>query len=1457
MEASGCLPGSDGLPGPRVDTSCRSFDFTLLFEDAYLGCVPAAVLLFLLPSHVLWLWRQRPVGGQACWFRLLAGKAAALLAVASSQTAFAILRSRNPTFKTTASTAADVLSLVATLGALGLSYLDHQRSLRPSTLLCLYLTVVIILGVARVRTLWLIDSGAAEPAIATASLSLTVIVLLLESVEKKSSLRPGEKTGAPEEYSGFWNRSVFVWLAATLRVGYSKVISVQDLPPLDTKLESRLLRAQLVATWSKYDHRGKHGLLRASFRAFSRSFLAGVIPRVCLTAFKFSQPFLISTTVELVGKPNANSHYGRGLIGAWAFVFLGIAASTSVTKYQTTRFVARIRGSLIGLIYEKDVALRAVDSRDITAVALMGTDVERISASFIVVHETWATFLEVSIAIWLLERQLAIACVAPVALSLVCMATMFSLLNAVKQSQVVWIERVQERLRATSSMLGDMKVIKMLGLAPVMSVVIRNLRQTEITSSERYRKLLVVELVLSNGLVNLAPVVTFAVYAITSIYWKEGSLLTAQAFTSITVIEQLTLSVLLCIQTFPTMVQCVGSFSRIQEFCNYTASDADQNDRRPNRHEVTSEISLQPLGREGEAYRASQLGLQHKDAIVLLEGQDFAWERGKQPVLKQMATRIERGRITVLVGPVGSGKTTLLESIMGETLATRPVIRDGFGSTAYCSQQPWLENVTIRANIIGVTPYEKTWYNQVTASCGLSRDLENLDAGDRTKIGSKGLNLSGGQKQRIALARAVYSRPNMVLLDDVFSGMDVPTTETVSQRLLGAHGYFRRTHTTVVLATHNHNLMALADSIIALEGGRVVEAGSPQSLMRHEGYVSRLGLQLDAPAPEPPSHGEPAGLQPVDSQASARATEHAQEPLQDDPRRKNGDFSVYKYYFHSAGYGPVAGFVASILAWVFLSEFPTIWLKWWSEANAAEPNRDVGIYTGVLVGLGVAGTLAICLTCWTSFMVIISRSAHNIHSDLLSSALLAPLRLYTSTDTGSLTNRFSQDMELIDMALPMVMVNYSASISTLVAKGIILVVFSRYLAAAVPVIGAAVYSLQRFYLQTSRQVRLLEIEAKAPLYNHFIETRAGAATIRAFGWQRHYQDRSHRLIDTYQRPVYLQQCIQHWLGVVMNSLVAAIAVVLVGIVVAWTDKFDAGSVGVSLVMVVTFSGELTRVILTWTLMESSIGAVARVRQFVAETEHEESGGKEMIVPICWPPDGRLEFRDLEASHGPGSPPVLKGLTISIQPREHVAICGRSGSGKTSLILCLLGMMEKSGGSIVVDGLDIASLSCSDVRSRLNVVPQDPFLMPGTVRFNMDPFKAATDADIAGALRRVRLWDVVSDQGGLDRDMNTEAWSAGQRQLLCLARAMVRKSSILILDEATSSVDEATEAIMQDIIDTEFRNCTVLAVMHRLKHVAKYDKVALLDGGLVAEFDAPAVLLAGDTSFAQFCKSSAH
>ncbi|TDZ71708.1 ABC transporter atnG [Colletotrichum trifolii] len=1338
------------------------------------------------------------------------------------QLAFLALRCQTAPFQTPASIAADILTPVATLVVLLLSVLSHQRSPRPSTLLSLYLSASIILGIARVRTLWLVSPGGPLPAIAIVVLALTLAVLVLESIEAKSRLAasdslPGGKYATPEQSSGFWSRTCFAWLATTFHLGYSKVISLGDLPGLDSDMESRVLHGSLAVAWDKY------------------------------------------------------ANYGRGLIGAWVLVYLGIAVSNSVYQYHNLRFTTRLRGGLIALVCQQAVHTRDVDTGDITAVALMGTDVERIFGAMSVFHMTWGSLLDIAVASWLLGLQLSIACLAPIALVLVFIAAMSKISVASRTAQMRWIEKIQERLRVTTAMLGEMKAVKMLGLTDVVSTTIQKLRTEEINTSKSFRKLLVATLLLSLTPINLAPIVTFAVYVIISVFWKNETLLPAQAFASIALIGLLTTPVVMFIQLLPMIVQSFACFDRIQDFCNYGPRPAtpDSQSSRNSSSPSSTDVNLVSLTAGGGRGSKPADSSQQPPHAVSFRGDSFGWKKD-QPVLHDLTVDIPRNAVTVVIGPVGSGKSSFLGAMLGELVPMSPAAAHstvGYsperGRVAYCSQSPWLENGTIRQNILGVSLYDPKWYDAVVSACGLEADLQALQKGDYTLVGSKGVNLSGGQKQRIALARAVYSRQKIVVLDDVFSGMDAHTATRVSTRLLGSDGLLRRQHAAVIIATHSHGLMAVADFIVCLGEGRIQEFGKPAVLVRGQGYTSRLGLKLSSDGMLEKGQEADDSTTPTEQTATPADGDdnHQEQKTHTDIRRKNGEKAAYEYYLKNAGWKAVTLYSVSVVMWIFFSEFSTVWVKWWSEANSVEANTSVGYYLGIYAAFGVLGTLGASLAAWFAFLDIITNTALKLHSDLLKTTMAASFRFLTTTDNGEILNRFSEDMQLLDMDLPSNLVNYTSTAISILAKLVILAVFSQYLGIALPFIATVVYFLQRFYLQTSRQIRLLGIEAKAPLYTHFSESVAGGATIRAFGWQARYQERNYHHIDLSQKPNYVQSCIQAWLTFVLNLVVAVLAVVLVGVVVTWHDKFSAGSVGVSLVMVIGFSEVLARLIQSWTKLESSVGAVARVRRFVAETETEQTAGKGGRLSEDWPRGGAVNFSDVVASYGPDAAPVLKGVSLSIKAGDHVAICGRSGSGKTSLVLSLLQMTNVSKGKIEIDGIDVSTLLPSELRSRINVVSQDPFLMPGTIRFNLDPLAAIpnddSDARITQALDRVGLARHVQEQGGVGAEMDDKAWSAGQKQLLCMARAMLRQCKLLILDEAMSSVDSETEAVMQHVVDNEFRDCTVLAVMHRLKHVSRYDVVALLGDGRVLEVGEPASLIGGDGRFAELYRMNSN
>ncbi|KAJ3938721.1 uncharacterized protein N0V96_011453 [Colletotrichum fioriniae] len=416
----------------------------------------------------------------------------------------------------------------------------------------------------------------------------------------------------------------------------------------------------------------------------------------------------------------------------------------------------------------------------------------------------------------------------------------------------------------------------------------------------------------------------------------------------------------------------------------------------------------------------------------------------------------------------------------------------------------------------------------------------------------------------------------------------------------------------------------------------------------------------------------------------------------------------------------------------------------------------------------------------------------------------------------------------------------------------------KYLATSVPLLFGVLFFVQRYYLRTSRQVRLLDIEAKAPIYTHFLETLKGVATIRAYQWQENFEEQATKLLNTSQKPHYMLACIQQWLALVLDLVVGALALIIVSMATSITDKFSPGAIGVSMVLVLGFNNSLATTIKNWTALETSIGAVARIREFAQTTPSEEreleSSG---VPPERWPMQGRIAFENVTARYTKDGDATLKNLTLSISSGQKIAVCGPSGSGKTSFVLSLLQMIEVTDGKISVDGIDLEGLERAEVRSRINVIPQEPFFIPGSVRFNMDPHARESSDAIKAALEKVGLLGKIGMAGGLDSELDADGFSVGERQLLALARAIIEKSQILILDEATSSVDQDTEDKMQRIIEEEFSKQTVVSVIHRLGFIEKYDRVLLLKQGEVVEWDTPDVLLATDSEFRRLLDSYAN
>ncbi|KAF5023670.1 hypothetical protein F66182_4236 [Fusarium sp. NRRL 66182] len=859
---------------------------------------------------------------------------------------------------------------------------------------------------------------------------------------------------------------------------------------------------------------------------------------------------------------------------------------------------------------------------------------------------------------------------------------------------------------------------------------------------------------------------------------------------------------------------------------------------------VTDSIEMQVLKGSPVPYSADSVT---NSCAVEVSSVNVSWTE-ERPLLQDISFTIARSQLVLLLGPVASGKTTLLKALLGEVPHTTGTINLRGSSVSWCEQTPWLLNQTISQNIIGFSRFDSVLYKTVVKACDLEKDFAQLSKGDNTTIGSKGLALSGGQKQRVvsicetwvgymltsqALARAVYSKPQIALFDDVLSSLDGQTAQTVFENIFT-------------------DFLSSADLILCLgEQGRISEQGTFHHLKNAGGYVKSLLedehkiYELENP---PVSTGEDKITGPAVS--PTQGVPKQEEEL--DARRQRGDPTVYRYYFSSTGFLLMITLLVLEIVWAFLESFPTIWLKFWAEDNAKD-SATPGYYLGIYTALQLTGVLWFAILIWFVIVLIAAKSGIALHERLLSTVIRAPLSLFTTADLGAITTRFSQDIGMVDNHLPLGLVVTLASFFGAIGKAGLLAASTPYIAAAFPLLGAVYFHLQRGYLRTSRQLRLLDLEEKAPLYTQFLETLSGLATIRAFGWKSAVIQANHVLVDRSQRPFYLLMIVQRWLVLVLDLTTAALALLLVGLAVRLRDQVDVGLSGVSLVQLISLSETVNMLIQFWTSIETSIEAVARIKHFAEETGGESLPGETQEPPSQWPDKGAIQICNLSASYGDrdGDPvKALDAVSMDIEAGEKVGICGRTASGKSSLLLALLRLLDPSSGSITIDGISLASLPRETIRSRLIILTQDQFVLPGAVRHNVDPLGAASESDIKAALHLVGLYDVIEQHGGLDMSFYEDTLSHGQKQLLFLARAVLRKHDgrVVLLDEATSSMDPKTEETIKAVIESEFKDHTVVFITHRLDAIIDFDCVVVMEMGCVVEMGEPKNLLASESRF---------
>lgn len=1154
-----------------------------------------------------------------------------------------------------------------------------------------------------------------------------------------------------------------------------------------------------------------------------------------------------------------------GYMYAVLLILVAVFQSLFLQQYFQRCFVLgmKVRTAIMAAVYKKALVVSNDARKESTVgetVNLMSADAQRFNDVVNFIHLLWSCPLQIALAIAFLWIELGPAVLAGLAVMVLMVPINGLLANMSKNVQIENMRYKDKRMKIVNEMLNGIKILKLYAWEPSFQNQVMGIREQELVVMRKFAYLSSVSTFIFSCAPALVSLATFAVFVAVD---SENVLDAGKAFTSISLFNILRFPLAFLPMLIAAMVQTSVSKTRLEKFLG--GDDLDTN-----------------IVRHDPSFNT---------AVSVCNG-TFAWEKDAEPVLKNVSLEIKPGKLVAVVGVVGSGKSSLISAMLGEMHSAKGFINVQ-GSVAFVPQQAWIQNATLRDNILFGCPLEDSRFQATLEACALGPDLELLPGGDQTEIGEKGINLSGGQKQRVSLARAAYSQADVYLLDDPLSAVDSHVGKHLFEEVVGPKGILK--DKTRILVTHGVSFLPYVDEIVVLKEGCVSEVGSYQSLKDSKGAFSEF---LDTYAKEggkkhtdPTSDGEEVGLVPdlQDPQAdtppedivsmtlkressirrsqrngSVRLRKNSflkkPKPPADDETKKGQrlieketmetgqvKFSVYLQYLRAMGWGYSTMFflVYFIQNVAFIGQ--NLWLSDWTNDaedyyNKTYPNWKRDTRIGVFGALGVAQGLFVFMG--TLLLANGSINASRIlHSRLLNNILRVPMMFFDTTPSGRVVNRFAKDIFTVDEAIPQSFRSWIMCFLGVLGTLFVICLATPIFTAIIIPLAVVYYFVQRFYVASSRQLRRLDSVSRSPIYSHFGETVSGLSVIRAYGHQDRFLKHNEKVIDENLKSVYPWIVSNRWLAIRLEFLGNLVVFFSALLAVIARDSLDSGLVGLSISYALNVTQTLNWLVRMTSELETNIVAVERVSEYT-EIENEADWVSEIRPPEKWPEAGRLRFENFKVRYRPELDLVLHGITCDIDSTEKIGIVGRTGAGKSSLTNCLFRIIEAAEGRILIDGTDIATLGLHDLRSRLTIIPQDPVLFSGTLRMNLDPFETFSDEEIWRVLELSHLKEYVGGlQEGLTHEVSEggENLSIGQRQLLCLARALLRKSRILILDEATAAVDLETDNLIQKTIRREFSHCTVLTIAHRLHSILDSSRVMVLDAGKIVEFDSPSTL----------------
>ncbi|XP_019082836.1 PREDICTED: ABC transporter C family member 8-like isoform X2 [Camelina sativa] len=989
-----------------------------------------------------------------------------------------------------------------------------------------------------------------------------------------------------------------------------------------------------------------------------------------------------------------------------------------------------------------------------------------------------------------------------------------------------------KRLRSTLEILNSMKVIKLQSWEEEFKKKIESCRDDEFKWLARAQ----MTKAFGSVLYWMSPTIVSSVILVGCALLKSAPLNASTIFTVLATLRVMSEPVRTIPEAISAIIQVNVSFNRLNNFL------------------LDDELKINEIERSG---------LEKSGITVDIQAGNFSWDpETKIPTLQNIHLEIKQGQKVAVCGPVGAGKSSLLHAVLGEIPKVSGTVKVS-GSIAYVSQTSWIQSGTIRDNILYGKPMEARRYNAAIEACALDKDINRFGHGDLTEIGQRGINLSGGQKQRVQLARAVYADSDVYLLDDPFSAVDAHTAgilfhKCVEDALKGK---------TVILVTHQVEFLSEVDQILVMEEGRITQLGKYEELlMMGTAFQQLVNAHNDAVTVLPLASNESLGdlrkggrgrelrnMTVVEKNEEEIATTDVPGVQLTQEEEKESGYVGLKpfldYVRVSQGWCLLWSSVLCQVGFVVFQAASTYWLAFAIGIPKLTNTMLIGVYS-IISTLSAVFVYARAVTVAHLGL----KASEAFFSGFTNAVFKAPMLFFDSTPVGRILTRASSDLNVLDFDIPFAFIFVVAPVVELAAALIIMTYVTWQVIIIALLALAATKVVQDYYLASARELIRINGTTKAPVMNYAAETSLGGVTIRAFGTVERFFKNYLHLVDADSVLFFLSNAAMEWvilrIETLQNVTLFTCALLLILIPKGYIAP---GLVGLSLSYALTLT--ITQVFLTrwYCTLSNSIISVERIKQYMNIPEEAPAILDYRRPPSSWPSNGTIHLQDLKIRYRPNAPLVLKGISCTFREGTRVGVVGRTGSGKSTLISALFRLVEPASGCILIDGIDISKIGLKDLRMKLSIIPQEPTLFRGCIRTNLDPLGVYSDDEIWKALEKCQLKTTISNlPNKLDSSVSDEGenWSVGQRQLFCLGRVLLKRNKILVLDEATASIDSATDAIIQRIIREEFADCTVITVAHRVPTVIDSDMVMVLSYGELVEYNEPSRLMETDSYFSK-------